>query len=157
MSSQRFKLKGNDEPSLFLKVQFRILILKLYWFDLTEQDFSSTISKNLKHSRNTTVFCDFSTEKLTIFVLLSKRKKFENFVPIRLSRQSPKLKIQQLPNGWLWFNYNSNCYYNSNLMQCNNILKWPQTASERPQFCIRRRRVLLAWENFLILRPSIVF
>ena len=124
---------------------------------LTEQDFSSTISMNSKqHSINTTFFCNFSTEKLTIFVLCQKEK-FENFVPIRLSRQSTKLKTLQLPNGWLWFNYNSNCYYNSNLMQCNSILKWPQTASERPQFCIRRRRVLLAWENSLILRPSIVF
>ena len=131
----------------------------LYWFDLTEQDFSSTISMNSKHSRNATVFCDFSTEKLTIFNLCPKEKKKSKILCplLRLSRQSLKLKTLQLPNGWLWFNYNSNCYYNSNLMQCNNILKWPQTASERPQFCIRRRRVLLAWENSLILRPSIVF
>ena len=84
-------------------------------------------------------------------------RKFKILCPLLRLSQSPKLKIPQLPNGWLWFNYNSNCYYNSNLMQCNSILKWPQTASERPQFCIRRRRVLLAWENSLILRPSIVF
>ena len=50
---------------------------------LTEKNFSSTISKNSKHSRNTTVLRNFSTEKLTIFVLLSKKEKFENFVPIK--------------------------------------------------------------------------